>query len=342
MADNSQQFMQQFSFKPQINISSSSITRMWLIFTCALLAVVQSAITDSGASFTIAFTAFVTAVLSELLMTSTTHGLVKLKDGSAAVTALVLALMLPNHIHPFYAVLGAAFAIVVVKHSFGGLGSNWLNPALGGWLFIRLSWPAAFSTTFDVTANFSQQASGAVDSAVRGFLNKTVFSVFGAELPSGYINLFSSTSDGIIADRAVLVLVFTVIIIGAFRISRVWFSFLYLGIFSLLVKMFGDFNDSLFWNGDVLYSLFTGGTLFAAFILIAEPSSQAKSTIGCIITAFLAAVFSFLFRYYGNSFYGCFYAIALINGITPIIRRIERHFLFLSCPPDISDKGGMP
>ena len=314
----------QLPVKPQVNISRSSIIRMWIISIYALLAVIQSAITDNGASFALAFVALVSAVLSELLITSSRYGLAKIRDGSAIVTALVLVLMLPNQIHPLYAAMGAVFAIVVVKHSFGGLGSNWMNPALGGWLFIRFSWPFSFTEAFE--QGFSIESA---DNIIGSFLNRTVFSVFGAELPSGYINLFSSNAPGIIADRAVLVLILGSIIIAALCINRFWLSFLYLAIFSLFVKMFGDIGpEGIFWNGDVLLNLFSGGTLLCAFILITEPSSGAKSNQGCIAVVFLAAFFSFIFRYYGGTIYGSFFAIALINGITPIVRRIERGFLY--------------
>jgi electron transport complex protein RnfD len=300
---------------------------MWLVFGCAFLAVVQSAIGDAGASFTVAIAALVSAFLTELLMTSTVHGLKKIKDGSAAASALVLTLLLPNYIHPVYAAMGAAFAMVVVKHSFGGLGSNWMNPALGGWLFIRFSWPQAFAAALDGAADRLPQAGGAADQVITGFFNKFIFLFFGAELPAGYIDLFSLQSPGIIADRAVLALVIAVAVIAACEISRSWLSVLYLAVFGFLIRMAGD-PDGAWWSGDVLLAFLSGGTLVAAFILIVDPSSGAKSMPGNIIIVILAAVLSMVFRVFASAFYGCFFAVALANAFTPFLCKLERRLLY--------------
>jgi electron transport complex protein RnfD len=307
----------------QISIARPTSARMWLVFCCAFVAVIQSSAGDGGASLAVALAALVAAVLTELLMTSTVHGLNKIKDGSAAASALVLALILPNHIHPVYAALGAAFAMAVVKHSFGGLGSNWMNPALGGWLFIRFSWPQAWPLAED----FSPMGS-AVDQTIRAFLNK-MFLLWGAELPAGYIDLFSMQSSGIIADRAVLTLVLAIAVIAAFEISRSWLSVLYLAVFGFLFRMVGDANG-IWWNGDVLFAFFSGGTLVTAFILVVDPASGAKSAVGNIIVVVLAAVLSLAFRVYADAFYGCFFAVALVNALTPFVCSIERRFLYSS------------
>ena len=323
----------------QVNIARPTATRMWLVFCCALLAVVQSAIGDAGASFAVAVTALVSAILAELLMTSTVHGLNKVKDGSAAASAMVLTLLLPNQIHPVYAALGAAFAMVVVKHSFGGLGSNWMNPALGGWLFIRFSWPQAFNRALDGMAANAPQAGSAGDQIIGNFLNKYIFRFLGAELPPGYIDIFSLQSPGIIADRAVLALVLSVAVIAAFEISRSWLSLLYLAVFGFLVRMAGGADG--WWTGDVIFIFFSGGTLVTAFILIVDPSSGAKSIPGNIIIVVLAAVFSLVFRVFASVFYGCFFAVALVNAFTPFLCKLERRLLFsLSPPSPLNEQGG--
>jgi len=318
----------------QINLTRSTAVRMWLVFSCAFLAVAQSAIGDSGASLAVAMSALVSAVLTELLMTSTVHGLSKIQDGSAAASAMVLTLLLPNYIHPVYAALGAAFAMVVVKHSFGGLGSNWMNPALGGWLFIRFSWPQAFTAALDGPAGHLPQTASAADQVIRDFLNRIVFMFFGAELPAGYIDLFSLQSPGIIADRAVLALVLAVAVIAAFEISRSWLSVLYLAIFGFLIRMAGD--SAAWWNGDVILAFFSGGTLVAAFILIVDPSSGAKLAPGNIIIVALAAVLSMIFRVFASTIYGCFFAVALVNALTPFLCKLERRLL-----PSLNPAGGV-
>ena len=336
--------------KPQINISRQTAGRMWLVFFCAAAAVVQSSLSDSGASLILAGCALCSAILAELLINFRTGSYAKIKDGSAAASALVFSLLLPNQIHPVYAIFGALFAMVVVKYSFGGLGSNWLNPSLGGWLFVRLSWPGAFMTALqssplqvieesllnktDIldTPMKLLQLNGvgtSLDSIVSTFLNNRIFSIVGAQLPSGYIDLLISRSPGIIADRGLLALLAGTIIITAFRINRSWIPLAFLGIFGILVYSFGDlpFNNT-FRGGDVLFALFSGGTITGAFILSSDPVTGAKSSAGVLAGVILSGFLSWIFRYCGYETYGVFYAIALVNALTPVLRFFEGRFFY--------------
>jgi electron transport complex protein RnfD len=348
MADN------RMGQKPQINISRPAAGRMWLVFTCAALAVIQSSLTDSGASLITASCALCAALLVELLVTHRTSGFTKIKDGSAAASAMVFSLLLPNQIHPIYAVMGALFAMVVVKHSFGGLGSNWLNPALGGFLFVRLSWPGIYNSALagspfriigeklhgghgllDAPMALIQSAAGhsvlggAGSNAVSSFLNKTVFSLTGSELPAEYIDLLALRSAGIIADRGLLLLLAGTIVMCAFKITRSWIPLAYVGFFGFLVYIFGDLPfGGLYGNGDVLLALFSGGTVAAAFILIVDPATGAKSQIGMLISTLCAALLTWVFRYCAFEIYGAFFAVALVNSFTPLLGFFERRFFY--------------
>jgi electron transport complex protein RnfD len=327
------------------------------------MGILQSALTDGFSSLGIALAAVAGAALVELLIDHSAGGGLgrSLKDGSAVASALILTLLLPNHIHPVLAALGSVFALVVIKHSFGGLGTNWLNPALGGWLFIRMGWPGAFSAALrDSSLSFlvgsmekgflDPQGSplgilkinGAVpghfDTLITAFLNKTVFSVMGAELPGGYIDLFSLSGSGIIADRGFLGLLLGTIIITASQVSRFWVPLSYLAIWSFLVRVFGalPFGGDL-GNGDILFSLFSGGTLAAAFLLAADPVTSPKSPPGLLFATALAALFGFIFRYWGFEQYGVFFAITLLNALVPLIRWFERRNLY-SFPEAANEK----
>jgi electron transport complex protein RnfD len=309
--------------KPQVNISRSTQARMWLVCFCAVLAVVQSSLSDSGVSLIIALTVLASGFLAELLITYQTSSFEKLKDGSTAASALILALMLPNKIHPVYALFGIIFSIAVVKYSFGGLGSNWLNPSLGGWLFIRFSWPGVFKAALEG----DEFIANPIGEAFGSFLNRTIFSLLGVELPSGYAELLFHRGPGIIADRGLLALLLGTVIIFAFRLSRSWIPAAYLGVFSLLVLAFGEFGGE-YWKGDLLMALFSGGTILAAFILVSDPATGAKSWVGILACALLSGFLAWLFRYGGSEMYGAFFAIGLVNAITPMVRFIERRFLY--------------
>jgi electron transport complex protein RnfD len=337
MAENQNILYAKLQFqKPQINISCPTAGRMWLVSLCALMAILQSGFSDSFYSLVLAMSAVVAAVLSEYLLIVHKGKTAVLKDGSAVATALILTLLLPNNISPVYAIMGVIFAIVVIKHCFGGLGSNWLNPAAGGWLFIRLSWPGVFNKALEessfsllnetVSEGVYTQA-GFLGTNLLPFLDKTVFSMFKVELPALYMDLFSSQQPGIIADRGVLGLLFGTVLIIAFRAGRSWISAVWLLVFLFFTRMAGA-NGSGWWEGDMLFSLCTGGTLAAAFILAADPVTNSKSNWCILGTAVAGGFLAWLFRFPGAEPYGAIYSIVFINAILPIVRSLENQWLY--------------
>jgi len=321
------------SQKPQINLSVPSAGRMWLVCGCAFLCVLQSALNDGGKTLIIAFTAFFSALIVELLLTWRKHKAAKIKDGSAAATAMILTILLPNQIHPVFVFLGAAFAVLVVKYSFGGLGSNWLNPALGGWLFIRFSWPSAFTDAFNgsspsISEMLISTDLSKMDTSVTELFNSSVFSLAGVQLPSGYIDLLSNNSASLITDRGLFFLLVGTVIITAVGINRGWVPLVFLAVYGFFIRFAGDLSGT-YWNGDMLYGIFSGGTIAAAFILTAEPASGAKLKPGIIFTVVLSAFLSWFFRYKCMEYTGCIIALALTNCITPLVRLFEEK-VFLS------------
>ncbi|MDR1930596.1 MAG: RnfABCDGE type electron transport complex subunit D [Treponema sp.] len=339
------------SQKPQINLACSTRDRMWLVAACAFLAVLQSSLDDSFLSLRVALAALGGTLLTELLFNLRDRRFT-LKDGSAAASALVLALFLPNQINPLFAFCGGVFAMAVVKHSFGGLGSNWVNPAASGWLFIRFTWPDAFNRCLENSHLVRLAAAlesglrnsqgsplgmlkingwqgGDVDTLLDSFLNNTVFSFTGVTLPGGYLSFFAYPGPGIIADRGLLFLILGTITLAAFRTFRLWLPLLFLCFYSFLVRIFGalPFGGTL-GNGDMLFGIFSGGIIAAAFMLIAEPATGPKSSPGQAIYIFLAACFAFLFRFPGHEPYGAAAAVLLGNSLVPLIRRGENKFFY--------------
>jgi electron transport complex protein RnfD len=265
--------------------------------------------------------------------------------------------------------------MAVIKHSFGGLGTNWVNPALGAWLFVRFTWPGAFTQALEgsplmvLTENHAgglqtgglldpqgsllgslNQASqsppgnisgflipgfsgitrglygvfNALDGNITSFLNKTIFSLTGAELPEGYIGLLFFTGNGIIADRGLLGILLGSMAITALHINRFWMPAVFLGVYALVIRFFGviPFGGDV-GGGDVLFALFSGATIATAFLMITDPVTGPKSRLGAGLIAALAALGAFIFRYLGFEPYGALYAVALANVLVPLIRDFE-------------------
>ncbi|MDR2746978.1 MAG: RnfABCDGE type electron transport complex subunit D [Treponema sp.] len=341
--------------QPQVNLARPTALRMWMIFGCALAAVIYSAAGDGFASLGIAIASLGTALFSEALALHfarlwknsplnpapegpggvfpeggriTGNGIAggriadgRIADGSAAASAMIFVLLLPNSVNPLYVILGACFAMLLVKFSFGGLGANWVNPALGAWIFLRLSWPGLFNQVQGLHTG----GGGSLDAAVGDFFNKTVFSFTGAELPSGYVDLFLGLrGEGIIADRGLPLLILGTLLLSAVQVSRLWIPAVYLAFYALLVRVFGALpGGGGIGEGDIFYCLFSGGTLAAAFFLVSDPATGAKTLPGMLAAALLTAFFSFLFRYPGADHCGAFSAVLLVNAVVPLIRRLE-------------------
>ncbi|AEJ19424.1 RnfABCDGE type electron transport complex subunit D [Gracilinema caldarium] len=332
--------------KPLIHIRDATSYRMWLVSSVALLVIIQSALHDNYASLIVALVAVVSAIVMELAINGV-RGTFTLNDGSAVTTALILSLLMPNSIHPVIVSLGAIFAIGVVKHVYGGLGTNWLNPALGGWLFTLVSWPERFSEALNdsVLQTFYQAIERGVidvsgsplailkivgykvssqDSILTGIVNHSLFSLMNAELPSGYFDFFSLSSPAIIADRGILMLLIGTIILTAFRINKPLIPAMYIASYLFLIRLFGaiPFGGS-FGNGDMIFGLLHGGTLLSAFILATDPGTGTKSYEIGILVAGIAAIFGFIFRYLGGVPYGALYGILITNTLIPTIRSLE-------------------
>ncbi|MDR2418691.1 MAG: RnfABCDGE type electron transport complex subunit D [Treponema sp.] len=303
--------------KSQINRANPTALRMWLVSLCAFVAIMQSSLSDSFSSLLVAFAAVSVAELAEFLFYFRTEKQAMPKDGSAIASAFIFTLLLPNYLNPIYVVLGVFFTMLVVKYSFGGLGANWLNPAIGGWLFVRFSWPVAFEEALN--ANPANLGANNISVWICDTLNTSIFNIFGVELPNNYIELFAYSGSGIIIDRGLFAFLLGTIIIGALQVSRIWIPVAYLCLYAFLVKVSGN---------DLFFGLFSGGIMVAAFLLVADSATSPKSRAGSLIVAILASFLSWLFRYHGGEPYGAFFAVALLNVLVPVIRRIEIHLFY--------------
>jgi electron transport complex protein RnfD len=259
-------------------------------------------------------------------------------DLSAIASALVFTTMLPNTIPPALAVFGAFFGIAVINGSFGGLGANWLNPALSGWLLVRFSWPHLYAAALEGS---TLAAAGEIGGRVAGdgflfntaqqvvdFFNGAVLQTFSTEIPAGFAGFLVHTPPGIIADRGIIAAIIASIVISA-SVHRFMLSAVYLIPYLFLVRASGALGaGGGAWQGDMFYCLLSGGTLTTAFFLIADTATGPKSLGGKICSAVIAALFSFIFRCLKGEMYGAFFAVALVNILCPLIRNMESAYLY--------------
>ena len=237
----------------------------------------------------------------------------RLGDLSAVVTGVLLALTLPPTIPLWIAAVGGVLAIFLVKEIFGGLGQNFMNPALGSRVFLFLAWPAAMT-------NWVQPVMDAVTSPTPLAILKGK-EVAGAVLPQ-YIDLFLGNRGGCLGETSVLALLIGAAYLIIRRVIHVRIPFVYLGTVALLAWIFGD--KAAFFHGNVLAHLMSGGLILGAFFMATDYATQPVAVKGKWIYAVGMGILTIVIRLYTNYPEGVMFAIILMNTVVPII---DRHVL---------------
>ena len=293
------------------------------------------------------------AELAEALFRKIVRRDLRYKDCSAAVTGLLLALILPPGTPLWITALGAVFAIVVAKEFFGGLGANVFNPALIGRAFILLSFPVA-ATTWAIPRAFY-----AADSAIASAATGSVADAISGATPLGIIKLGGSISDvgagfaalGLAGGKdywSTIQSLFFGIHGGCIGESSI--PFILIGFFFLLftrtidwrtpVTMIGSvFVFSFLLGSDPLFAVLAGGVLFGAVFMATDYVTGPLTASGKLIFGFCAGLITVLIRQYGNYPEGVTYGILIMNAVTPYLNRLlQKKYGYVK--PQKADKGG--
>jgi len=315
------------------------------------------------------------SVLSEYLL-----GLVSkeftLPDLSAIVTGLLVGMNMPPEINILIPMLASFFAIAVAKWTFGGLGANWMNPALAGRVFVFFSFTSQMSSfslprTLLKSAS-SLSASGMTNSIVPDvFSGATPLSVLKTGLSMGAgsdqfsmlsgrpitdfalkigsclnidpyaVDAFFGNCAGCIGEVSALLLILGGIFLLIMKVINWRIPVFYIGSFSILVWVFGGipYGNGLF-SGEILLPVFSGGLMLGAFFMATDWVTTPTTPKGEIVFALGCGFFTFLFRYFGSLPEGVSLAILLMNIVTPTIDRYikTRKFGYVKPIKEKSDK----
>jgi len=233
-----------------------------------------------------------------------------ISDFSAVVTGLLLALNLPPTIPLWIAAVGGAVAIIIVKQLFGGIGQNFMNPALGARVILLVSW-AGYMT------GWVAPGPDAVSSATPLGILKEGTEAAGAVLP-GYMELFAGNVAGCIGETSVLAL-----LIGAFyllyrRVISLEIPLTFIGTVALFTWIFG--GNGLF-TGDFVYHILSGGLVLGAFFMATDYSTSPITSRGRLIMGAGCGLLTAVIRLYANYPEGVSFAIILMNVVVPLIDR---------------------
>jgi electron transport complex protein RnfD len=240
-------------------------------------------------------------------------------DLSAVVTGLLLALNLPPSIEIWKAVVGGAIAIVLVKQIFGGIGQNFMNPALTARVMLLVSWGASMTRWSAPGWAFSPAAGvDAVSSATPLALAKAYFQTGAAGGLPQYASLFAGSVAGCIGETSAAAL----LVGGAYLIAKKVISWhiplAYIATAALASWAFGGAGGKLF-GGDPLYHVLSGGLLLGAIFMATDYSTSPMTKAGKLIMGVGCGLLTTVIRLYTGYPEGVSFSILIMNVLTPLI-----------------------
>ncbi len=251
-----------------------------------------------------------TCVATEGIYEKIVHKKLTIKDYSAVVTGLLLALNLPPKAPWWIAVIGGVFAILVVKQLFGGLGQNIMNPALGARCFLLISFTGRM-TDFTVPGS----AWGNIVDTVSG---ATPLAAMKAGESVDLLSLFIGNVQGTIGETSALAILIGAAILLARGIIDVRVPLTYIGTFAVFVLIFGGHGLDFYY---LLCQLCGGGLMLGAWFMATDYVTTPITKTGQIVYGVCLGIFTGLFRIFGGSAEGVSYAIIFCNLLVPIIEK---------------------
>ena len=253
------------------------------------------------------------AVLAEYIYEKLMHKKITINDWSAAVTGLLLGLNMPPTAPWWMGAIGSVFAILIVKQLFGGLGQNFMNPALGARCFLLLS--------------FTSQMTSFVYDGVTG---ATPLAQLKAGNTVNTMDMLIGRIPGTIGETSVIAIVIGAIILILKGIIDLRIPGTYIVTFALFIGIFGGFVDGIgFFNVQYMTAeLCGGGLMLGAWFMATDYVTSPLTPKGQIVYGLILGIVTGIFRLWGASPEGVSYAIIFCNLLVPLIEKVTKPVAF--------------
>ena len=256
----------------------------------------------------------------------------KVYDFSAVVTGILLAFVCPVTIPYWIIVIGALFAIVLVKMLFGGIGKNVVNPALAARAFL-FSWPAAMSTWVQVGW---ENRAGIVSAADAVTAATPMESLHAGVLPeASLLDMFLGNVGGSLGETSVVLLLLGFGYLLLRRVLSPRIPLAYLGTVAVLALLFPVGNDRLTWMAAQLCG---GGLMLGALFMATDYVTSPVTKLGQVIYGIGCGVLTVMIRYFGSYNEGVSYAILIMNLCVVLVDRIGRPTKFGARKKEVAGK----
>ncbi len=242
-----------------------------------------------------------TCVASEWIFEKLIHKKNTINDFSAVVTGLLLALNLPHTLPIWQSVLGSVFAIVIVKMLFGGLGQNFMNPALGARCFLLVSFAGTMTSfTYD------------------GVTGATPLALLKSGESVDTMEMFLGTTAGTIGETSVIAILVGAIFLIFMGVIDLKIPASYIISFAVFILIFGGHGFDMNY---LVAHLCGGGLMLGAFFMATDYVTSPITPTGKIVFGILLGILTGLFRIFGANAEGVSFAIILGNLLVPIIEK---------------------
>ncbi|MBU1234801.1 MAG: RnfABCDGE type electron transport complex subunit D [Proteobacteria bacterium] len=318
--------MWKVSISPHLKSSESVEKIMWTVVACLVPSLILSVFVFGIQTLIITAVSVISCVVVEAVSQKTLGRKVTIKDGSAVLTGLLLAFVIPPGVSPLLPILAAVFAIYIGKHLLGGIGYNFFNPALLGRAFLLASFPVAMTSAwltpiegFDIFSHLGRSIDAVSTATPLAVLKEQGMVAFTNAFGSGaslYTNFFLGWRPGCIGETSGFLLVLG----GLYLIYRGYITWhipvSLLGTIAVLTWIFG--GESYF-TGDPLLALLSGGALLGAFYMATDYVTSPTTKTSKIIFGIGIGGLTVLIRLKGGYPEGICYAILLMNPLSTVL-----------------------
>lgn len=281
--------------KDRVTTSSIMLDVIIALIPATLFGIIQFKIN----ALLIIVTTITTCVLAEYLYERFMKKTITIKDLSAVVTGLILALNLPSTVPLWLPVIGGLFAIIVVKQFYGGLGQNFMNPALAARCFLLISFTGRMT-------NF----------AFDGMTSSTPLAILKTGESFDLFKMFIGNISGTIGETSTVALFIGVVYLLIKGVIKLTIPMTYIITFSIFTLLFSPCSFDFYY---LACELCGGGLILGAFFMATDYVTSPMDQKGQIIYGVLLGVLTGLFRFFGTSTEGVSYAIIISNLLVPLI-----------------------
>ena len=247
----------------------------------------------------------VSCVLSEYVYEKLMKKPITVSDGSAVVTGMILALNMPPEIPVWIPFLGGIFAIIVVKQLYGGLGQNFMNPALAARCFLLISFAGFMNNFSSAKLGFDSMSGATPLAAMRAGNDVDLMSLIVGRVP------------GTIGEVSVIALLIGAVYMIARKVISPRIPLIYIGTVAVFIFLFGGFDITY-----VAKEVCAGGLIFGAFFMATDYVTSPLSKTGQVVYGLFLGIMTGIFRPWGASPEGVSYAIILGNLFVPLIEKV--------------------